>query len=360
MARATRAVIDLAALRRNYGLTAELAPGARIVAVVKADGYGHGAPAIAGALAPQADAFGVASLEEALALRQAGITNPILLMAGFFSPAELDELVRHRLDTVLHCREQVEWLLAARLDGRLRVWLKMDTGMHRLGLAPESFTEAYERLRGAAQVSDILLMSHFARADERDNDMTARQTDLFHRRTRGLAASSSLANSAAVLAWPESHGDWIRPGIMLYGLSPLNRSTPAAARLEPVMALQSEIVAVRDLGPGDAIGYGGRHVCDRPTKVGVVAAGYGDGYPRHAPDGTPVLVNGRRARLAGRVSMDLLTVDLAGDDDVAVGDPVELWGKRLSAREIAEACDTIVYELFTGVTRRVPRHYQPS
>ena len=358
MARPTRALIDLAAIENNYRLAAERAPAAKTLAVVKADGYGHGAVEVAGALAPYADGFGVAGLEEALDLRQAGIANPILLLTGFFAASKLEDLVRHRLDTVVHCREQLEMLLAARLDGQLRVWLKMDSGMHRLGLAPESFGDAYQRLRTARQVSAIVLMSHFARAGERDSEFTGRQIDTFRHWTEGIEEHTSLANSAAVLAWPESHGDWIRPGIMLYGISPLDRPTAAVARLEPAMELVSEIIAVRELPAGAAIGYGGRYVCDRPTRIGVVAVGYGDGYPRHARDGTPVLVNGRRARLAGSVSMDLVTVDLEGLESVEVGDPVELWGKALSAREVAEACGTIAYELFTGVTSRVPRDYR--
>ena len=201
-------------------------------------------------------------------------------------------------------------------------------------------------------------MSHLARADELQSDFTALQSDHLGRWTHGLEGATSLANSAAVLAWPDCHRQWTRPGIMLYGISPLDRPTAAAERLEPAMEMVSEIVAVRELAAGEAIGYGGRFVCERPTRIGVVAAGYGDGYPRHAGDGTPVLVNGRRARLAGRVSMDLITVDLEGAGNVAVGDPVELWGKALPAREVADACGTIAYELFTGVTARVPRIYR--
>jgi alanine racemase len=360
VARPIRARVDLAAIGGNFRLAAELAPAARTMAVVKADGYGHGAVQVARALTGRADAFAVASLEEALVLRRASLDSPILLMAGFFAADELVELVHRGLDTVVHCREQLEMLLAARLDGPLRVWLKIDTGMHRLGLAAEDVGEAYRRLHAAAQVSEIVLMTHFARADERDSDFTRRQTERFRRWTGGIDEPSSLANSAAVLAWPESHGDWTRPGLMLYGISPLDRPTRAAARLEPAMELVSEIVAIRELAAGEAVGYGGRHVCERASRVAVVAAGYGDGYPRHARDGTPVLVNGRRARLVGRVSMDLITVDLEGVGEVAVGDPVELWGKALPARQVADACDTIAYELFTGVTARVPRLYGGS
>ncbi len=359
MARPIRARIDLAAIEGNYRSCAELAPAARTLAVVKADGYGHGAVPVARALAPRADGFGVASLEEALALRRAGITNPIVLMAGFFAADELTELARHRIDTVVHSPEQLEALLAARLEGTLGVWLKMDTGMHRLGLAPESFADAHARLRAAPQVSSIVLMSHFSRADELEDDFTERQIATFRRWTRDLEDPSSLAKSAAVLAWPDSHAEWNRVGIALYGVSPLDHPIAATERLEPAMELLSEIIAVRDLRAGEAIGYGGRYVCQRDTRMGVVAAGYADGYPRHARDGTPVLVGGRRARLAGRVSMDLITVDLQGLDGVEVGDPVELWGKALSANEVADACGTIAYELLTGVAGRVPREYHP-
>ena len=357
MARATRALIDLSAIRRNHRLAAALAPRARVVAVVKADGYGHGAVEVARALAPETGAFGVASLEEALVLRGAGIEGPILLMAGFAARDELPELARHRLDTVVHCREQLEALAAAPPEGALRVWLKMDSGMHRLGFAPDAVAAARERLDELPGVSEVVLMTHFARADERGNDFTARQAELFARATAGLAGRRSLANSAAVLAWPQTHADWTRPGLMLYGVSPLDRPTEACARLEPAMTLESEIIAVQEVAAGEAVGYGGRWVCPRDSRIGVVAAGYGDGYPRHAPDGTPVLVRGRRAPLAGVVSMDVLTVDLGELEGVAVGDAVELWGPSLPAREVAEACGTIPYELFTGLTSRVPRRY---
>ena len=357
MARPIRARIDLAAIERNYRLGAELAPAAKTLAVVKANGYGHGAVEVAGALAPRADGFGVASLEEALALRQSGIASRIVLMAGFFAAGELADLVRHQIDTVVHCPEQLDTLLATQLEGTVRVWLKMDSGMHRLGFAPESFAAAHARLRAAPQVSGIVLMSHFSHADEQEGEFTTRQIARFRRWTEGLEEPCSLAKSAAVLAWPDSHSDWNRLGLVLYGISPLDHPNAAADRLEPAMELVSEIFAVRDQRAGDAIGYGGRHVCARDTRIGVIAAGYADGYPRHARDGTPVLVGGSRARLAGRVSMDLITVDLEGLDDVAVGDPVELWGKALSANEVADCCDTIPYELFTGVAGRVPRDY---
>jgi alanine racemase len=357
MGRATRALIDLSALKHNYRLAKQLAPQSRALAAIKANAYGHGAVAVAQALSDEADAFGVACVEEALALRGAGISNPILLLEGFFKPSELELLVEHQLDTVIHCTEQLECLLSTPLRTPVKVWLKMDSGMHRLGFSPETFTAAYRVLQEAPQVSDIMLMSHFARADELDSPYTQQQIDCFNRWTQGLQAPRSLANSSAVLAWPDSHAQWVRPGMMLYGVSPLVHATSASALLRPVMQLESEIIAIRALQAGESIGYGGRYICDKPTLVGVVAIGYGDGYPRHARDGTPVLVNGQRTELIGRVSMDMLTVDLSDIAQVRIGDPVQLWGADLSANEVAAACDTIAYELVTGISPRVPLLY---
>lgn len=360
MARAARARIDLSALRHNYRHAKRLAPGCRAIAVLKADAYGHGAVAAARALAAEAEAFAVACIEEALTLREAGIDRPILLLEGWFESAELALIDRHRLMSVVHHEAQLQQLLAARLARPLSIWLKLDSGMHRLGFQPERFAAVHAALRQCPQVADIVLMSHFARADELDCTATHDQLARFERTAGAIAAPRSLANSAAVLAWPQAHGDWLRPGFMLYGLSPLNHTHPNAAPLRPVMTLESTLIAVHELPAGEPVGYGGRFVTDRPTRVGVVAMGYGDGYPRHARDGTPVAVNGRRTRLIGRVSMDMLTVDLTGLD-AAPGDAVELWGTTVSANEVARMSDTIAYELLTGITRRVPRrHEQPG
>lgn len=358
MARPARAVIDLAALRHNYRHAKNLASGRNTVAVIKANGYGHGAVVAAQTLAGEADAFAVASSEEALALREAGIGQPIILLEGCFDSAELALVERHHLTTVIHQHDQLDQLLAARPAQPVPVWLKMDSGMHRIGFPPAELANAYGALRNCPHVGDIVLMSHFARADELACDTTRVQLACFKQQTAALGAPVSLANSAATLAWPETYGDWLRPGFMLYGLSPLDRPHPAALPLRPVMRLESALISIRDLPAGEPIGYGARFVTKRPTRVGVVALGYGDGYPRHAPDGTPVAVNGHRTRLIGRVSMDMLTLDLTGLDNARVGDSVELWGETVSANDVAAASGTIAYELLTGITQRVPRSYQ--
>ncbi len=357
MSRPANARIDLAAIRHNYRVAKALAPRAHAVAVVKANGYGHGAVAVARALEPDADAFAVACIEEALELRESGISRPILLLEGIFEPEELASVERARLIPVIHSGLQLQWLLRARPSRPLDVWLKMDTGMHRVGLAPESFAEAHATLSACAHVGDIVAMSHLARADELDSDATRRQLDCLERHAGGLGSPRSLANSAAVLAWPATHGDWIRPGIMLYGATPLNGPHPHSDLLRPTMYLESALISVRELAAGEPIGYGGRFVCDQPTRVGVVALGYADGYPRHAPDGTPVAVNGSSSRIIGRVSMDMLTVDLSGIPQARIGDPVQLWGDRVPANDVATASGTIAYQLFTGISRRVPLRY---
>lgn len=357
MPRPISAQVDLGAIRHNYRLARQLTGGARVLAVIKANAYGHGAVAVARALAEEADGFGVACGEEALELRESGIRNPMLLLEGIFDPRELATLERLALMTVVHDQRQLEWLLNARPSVPLAVWLKVDTGMHRLGLAPEHAATAYRQLAACPHVGELVLMTHFARADEADPVPTDRQLACFASLSRATSAARSLANSAAILTRPDTHADWVRPGIMLYGLSPLAHAHPHADALQPAMHFTSQLTAVRALRAGEAIGYGGRFVCQQPTRVGVVATGYADGYPRHAPDGTPVAVNGQRTRLIGRVSMDMLTVDLTDQPQARPGDPVELWGRQVSANEVAAASGTISYELLTGLSRRVPLAY---
>ena len=357
MSRPARAHIDLDALLHNLRYAKELARGARVLAVVKANGYGHGAVPIARALAGEADALGVACTEEALELRDSGIRVPILLMEGVYSPKEIAIVERYRLAMVVHSREQLGWILASRPSRSLDCWIKVDTGMHRVGLDAGDFPAVYAALKDAPQVGGLVLMTHFARADEPGHPLTASQIDRFSTLTAGVPAPRSLSNSAAVIAWPDARGDWVRPGIMLYGASPLGDVHPSASRLCTVMKLESALIAVRELPAGETVGYGGRFVCPEPMRVGVVAMGYADGYPRHAPDGTPVAVCGRPTRLIGRVSMDMLTVDLTRIKDARVGDPVELWGAQVSANAVAEASGTIAYQLFTGISPRVPRIY---
>jgi alanine racemase len=358
MPRPIRARIRLDAVRHNYRQAKVLAPGAQALAVVKANAYGHGAVAVAHALAEEADGFAVAYLEEGLELRESGILAPILLLDGIFSPDEITILDRAGLTPVIHSGLQLEWLLAARPERPLDCWLKMDSGMHRMGFSPEEFAAAYADLADCPHVRSLVLMSHFARADEPAHDYTEQQMRVFEQATAAMRAPRSLSNSAAVLAWPRAHGDWTRPGIMLYGASPFECALPPAASLRPAMTLESVLISVRDLDPGEPVGYGGRFVCERPTRVGVAAVGYADGYPRHAPDGTPVAVGGRMTRIVGRVSMDLVTLDLTGIEDAAIGDPVELWGAQVSANAVAEASGTIAYQLFTNISKRVPLVYE--
>ena len=358
MSRPTYAIIDTQAFAANYRYAKSLAPNSQALAVVKANAYGHGAVTLARALSGQADAFGVACSEEAMELRESGIDDPILLLEGVFEPDEIALADRANLMLVVHAQHQLDWMLKAKPDRPITIWLKIDTGMHRLGFTPQEAHQIYQGLKDSPHIGEIIVMSHFARADETDSDATATQLDTFREIAHDLTAPFSLANSAATLAWPQTHGHWIRPGIMLYGSSPFTDNRIDTSALIPVMRLESELIAIRELAAGESIGYGGRFTCDKPIRVGVVAAGYGDGYPRHAPDGTPVAVNGRRTRLIGRISMDMLTVDLSDQPDAAIGDTVQLWGDLVSANEVARPSETLSYELFTGVTRRVHFHYR--
>lgn len=357
MSRPARVTVNLDHLRHNLDVARRYATGARVLAMVKADAYGHGAVPAARALAPRADGFGVSSLEEAVRLREAGIAARILLVAGCFAAGELAEAARHDLQIAVHDDWQLRALLAARLPRPLGVWLKIDTGMHRLGFAPEAVAAVHGRLARSANVAGIHLMTHFARADTPDHAFNAHQQRTFARAAAGLAGDRSLANSAALVALPESRGDWVRPGILLYGVNPFVAPHPVAAQLKPVMTLASRLLAVRTLAAGEGTGYGGDWVAPAPTAIGIAAMGYGDGYPRHAPTGTPVLVGGVRTRILGRVSMDLVAVDLRPVAGAAVGDEVVFWGEGLPAWEVARHAGTIAYELFTGINPRVPvRH----
>ncbi|MBK8452340.1 MAG: alanine racemase [Thiofilum sp.] len=355
--RPARALINLKALHHNYHYAKSLAPHSKAAAIIKANAYGHGAIVVARAL-HDADAFGVACIEEALELREAGITQPIVLLEGVFTPDELPLAARYQLMVAVHCVEQVIWLEQAKLIQPLAVWLKIDTGMHRLGFAPEQVASIYARLNACSHVATITLMTHFARADEVECEATTRQIERFNKAIQGIDAPLSIANSPAILAWPKARLDWVRPGIMLYGATPIAEDLAVSQELQPVMTLESALISVRELDVGESIGYGARFTCEQPTRVGVVAMGYADGYPRHAVDGTPVAVNGVRTRIIGRVSMDMLTVDLTPLPQAKVGDRVELWGNMVLANEVAAHSQTIAYTLFTGITRRVPLVYQ--
>lgn len=354
MSYTTNARINLAALQHNLSRIRALAPESRVVAMVKANAYGHGLVSIAHAL-ENADVLGVARIQEALQLRSAGIQKPIVLMEGFFEQWELPIIVEHHLDIVVHQIEQVKALVESRLNAPIRVWLKLDSGMHRLGMTPENFLSAYTALHASKNVADpIILTTHFACSDELENPATARQIQLFNEVTRDLSGERSLANSAAILAWRETHADWVRPGIMLYGISPFADKTGIQYDLLPVMTLQSRLLSRHYYKKGEAIGYGGLFICPEDMPVGLIATGYGDGYPRHIPiEGTPVLVNEQPTQIIGRVSMDMIYVDLRPVLDAKLGDRVTLWGNNLPIEHIAIAANTNPYELACGVTSRV-------
>jgi alanine racemase len=357
--RPARALIDLQAMRHNYRVARELSGGggaARALAVIKADAYGHGAVRCAQALENEADGFAVACIEEALELRAAGIRAPVLLLEGFFEADELPLIAEHDLWCVIHSLWQLQVLERTDVQRPLTVWLKLDSGMHRVGLAPQDYRQAHERLLASGKVGKIVLMTHFSRADEPDVTTTADQLAVFQATTQGLSGETSLRNSPAVLGWPTVPSDWVRPGIMLYGASPFEGAQPATAALQPVMTLESKVISVRELAAGEPVGYGARFMTTRPSRVGVVAMGYADGYPRHAPTGTPVMVAGQRSQLLGRVSMDMLCIDLTDVPQAQVGSPVELWGRNVLASDVALAAGTIPYQIFCNL-RRVPRVY---
>jgi alanine racemase len=353
MSRPTCATIHIDALRHNLMRVRELAPRSRVMAVVKADGYGHGLERVAHAL-EGADAFGVAAIGDAERLRAAGLSQRIVLLSGFDEPADLPVLRRLKIDSVVHHAAQLEILEADRGDSPIRVWLKIDSGMHRLGFPPDEAAAVHARLRALAQVDDDLtLMTHFASSDEFDGTLTPLQVGRFDAATYGLGGERSLANSAAILGWPQAHGDWVRAGGALYGLSVVAGRSAASFGLQPAMSLSTRLIAINRVARGETVGYGATWRCDSDRMIGIAAIGYGDGYPRAAPVGTPVLVNGARAPIVGRVSMDLLAIDLAAQPDAKVGDPVLLWGRGLPVEEIAAAAGTISYELTCGITRRV-------
>lgn len=351
MARPSYARIDLDALRHNYRLAKHL-HGGRALAVLKANAYGHGAVACARALAGLADGYAVAFLEEALVLRQAGIAGPILVLEGLFEAEDLELAHTHDLWFAVHQESQLRMVETGR-HRHLNVWLKIDSGMHRAGFPPGEAAAVHARLQACGKVDRITLMSHFARADEPQQQATARQIEAFDAAIQGLPGERSLCNSAGVLGWPGARRDWARPGILLYGADPM----PGAPHgLRPVMTLSSQVFAVRTLQPGDALGYGGGYVAQRPTRVGLVAMGYADGYPRTAPAGTPVAVGGRPTQLIGRVSMDMLTVDITDLPEAGIGSQVELWGSQVDVNAVAQAAGTISYELLCNV-KRVPLRY---
>lgn len=354
MSRRVTATIHLGALHRNLDRVRMLVPGARVMAVVKADGYGHGLERVVRALAG-ADAFGVASIADGERIRATGLRNRVVVLSGIDEPGDLARMRRLALEPVIHHDSQLHWLEDDRDATPLPVWLKIDSGMHRLGFPVARAAQVHARLCALPQVgaSRIQLMTHFARSDEFDVDMTARQIRAFGDGIAALPGERSLANSAAILGWPAAHADWVRAGGVLYGVSAVAGTTGADHGFEPAMTLCARLIAINTVQRGETIGYGGAWTCPEDMPVGVVAIGYGDGYPRVAVPGTPVLLRGRRAGVVGRVSMDLVTIDLRGHPDAQVGDEVTLWGPSLPVEIIGEHAGTIGYELVCGMTRRV-------
>ena len=351
MPRPIRATISAAALAHNFMVAKAYAGGAKLWAVIKANGYGHGLERAARAL-QGADGYAVLDFQEAARLRLAGIKQPILMLEGFFKPGDVPLLDKYSLTPVIHNAEQVEMLRRTELAGEIDVYVKVNSGMNRLGFTVESLRPAYNAIRMHPQVRSVTLMTHFADADGPSGIKA--QFDWFDEITKGFEAPRSLANSAALIRFPETRTGWVRPGIMLYGCSPFADRSAEALGLKPAMTLTSEIIATQQLAPGERIGYGFSYEAVGELTVGVVACGYADGYPRHAPTGTPVLVNGKRTRTVGRVSMDMLCVDITGLQDAYIGTPVTLWGEGLSADEVAASAGTLSYELLTKLTGRVP------
>lgn len=360
MSRPIRALIHPEALGHNHSILRRHAGEASLWAVVKANAYGHGLLRAAQSLAGVADGYAVLEMAEAQALRNAGLDHPILLLEGYFSADELPAIAELGLTPVIHSRRQLQWLEESRLARPIPVYLKLNSGMNRLGLPVVDVPQALLRLSRLPQVAGVTLMSHFAEADgERGIEAPLARFQALH---EGSGLAKSLANSATLLRYPGvagGKGDWARPGIALYGASPMPGWVSAAELgLLPAMSLLSEIIAVQDIRPGERVGYGGLFQAEKPMRVGVVACGYADGYPRHAPTGTPLSVAGRRTRTLGRVSMDMLAADLTDIPEAGIGAPVVLWGgageARVPADEVATAAGTIAYELFCALAPRVP------
>lgn len=353
MSATPHAIINLAALRHNLEKVRALAPDSRVMAVIKANGYGHGTMRIAQAL-KSVDALAVARISEGITLRQAGISQPIVVLEGGIHQDELKLAATNQLEVVIHSMEQVRLLQQLSQMKPLTCWLKVDTGMHRLGIPLDSAEATYQKLAACPAVADQpRLITHFANADNLDDPTTSQQWHALQSLAAKLETEASAANSGGILGWPETHADWVRPGIMLYGVSPFLTGRAADYGLQPVMSLHSRLIAINHYKKNDAIGYSGTWICPEDMSVGVVSIGYGDGYPRHAATGTPVLINNKRVPLVGRVSMDMITVDLRSCPEALVGDPVTLWGENLPVEEIAEAADTIPYQLLCAVTARV-------
>jgi len=364
--RATKAIIDIAAVQHNLQMIKALAPKSKIMAVLKADAYGHGILEMGRQLS-DVSCLGVACLQEAIILREGGVKTDIVLLEGFFGEDEIPAIIDYGFSLVVHQNNQLDSLEKLSGDHKISVWLKIDTGMHRLGFCPEESQKALERLENMAVVDGIVIMSHLACADDAQSMMTTEQVKLFKETLTKISPQAkqyplSMANSAAILAWPEAHFQLVRPGLLLYGVSPLladpsHLDDGQKHGLQPVMTLVSELIALRQIKAGETVSYGANWTATVDTWIGTIGIGYGDGYPRNLPNGTPVWLNGVEVPLAGRVSMDMITVDLGAGTNASIGDRVVLWGKELPIEKVATAAATIPYELLCGITQRVPYEY---
>ena len=354
MPRPLIAITDIAAMQSNLSVAKSAMPDARVWAVVKADGYGHGLAWAMQGFA-EADGLSLIELDRALRLRELGWTKPLMMMEGMFSVADIAEMQAHALQPVIHNDEQLAMLASAPTGAALDVHLKVNTGMNRLGFAPARVSEVFASLKRIPAVRSISLLTHFANGEHPQAPLSATvQLQRLRACTEGLQAPVSLSNSAALLLQGQIRCDWVRPGVMLYGASP-GGGTAASFGLQPAMTLQAEVIAVQALQAGDSVGYGSTFTADRAMRIGIVSCGYADGYPRHAPTGTPVVVDGVRTRIVGRISMDMLSVDLGPVPSARVGSSVILWGEGLPIDEVAEAAGTIGYELMCAITPRVRR-----
>jgi alanine racemase len=353
MTPAAYATINLDAVKHNIKKIRDYAPQANVMAVIKANAYGHGLLRIARIL-NDVDAVAVARINEAVTLRKAGFNKRIVILEGFVYKEELLDLIQYNLDVVVHSVEQVDILEKYVGNNRISVWLKHDTGMNRLGFKALEFESAYQRLLACSCINKpISLMTHFSSADNINSPVTRQQIKFFTDSVKDYPGEKSMANSAGIIDWPDSISGWVRPGVMLYGVSPFRDRTAKELGIKPVMSLYSRLIAVKNINQGEAVGYSETWVSEKKARIGVVAIGYGDGYPRYAQIGTPVLVNGKRVPLVGRVSVDMITVDLSDQEDAKLGDPVTLWGDGLAVEEIAKYADTIPYTLLCGITQRV-------
>ena len=358
MSRAAIAILSTENLIHNLRVVQSLAPHAGIIAMIKANAYGHGLRSVAMRLEKHVQSFGVASIDEALALRKVGIKIPLTLMEGVFEPDEILVASCQKFHVVIHDHTQVEWLMKCHLPSPLYVWLKVDTGMGRLGFSLDEARDVYRQLSHHPQIQQPMgIMSHFACSEDKDHPLNAEQETVFKNFIADLSGAKSFANSAAIFNLPPSQFDTVRPGLALYGVSPLPDKTAADLNLKPVMTLITRLIAVRHMRQGSRLGYGARYTCPEDMPVGVIAMGYGDGYPRSAVDGTPMLVNGQRCQLAGRVSMDMVTIDLRACPDAKVGDSVILWGDGLPIEEVARYTSHIPYDILCGVQQRVKFHW---